>query len=91
MKDLEYIQRLASYYGKWYDHVMFREDNIAYVFTMGNMPSVPATVHEDCIDSTVIELAGFGKLVRIIGCVDSSGRYVLPDIDELEAAAMEDY
>ena len=91
MKDLEYIQKLASYYGKGYDHVMLREDNIAYVFNMESMPSVPATVHEDCIDGTVMELAGFGKLVRIISCVDSSGRYVLPDIDELEAAAMEDY
>ena len=91
MNDLNYLQELASRFGKCYDYVMFQEDNIAYVFKMDEVPCVPATIHEDCIEKTVGDLMKFGKSVRIVNCVDNTGKYVLPDVEELDRAREEDY
>ena len=88
---IRHIQSLALYFGKGYDYTMIREGEIMYVFAMRSMPCIPAILHLEAVMDTVAGLARFGKSVRIVSSVDSYGRYVLPDIDELERAAEEDY
>lgn len=91
MKDLGYLQELAQRYGKGYDYVFFMEDRIAYAFPMNSMPCVPAMIHDESIEATVSGLAGFGKSVRVVSCVDDGGSYVLPDIIDLDENERYDY